>query len=220
MVEHNRLIYYTGCRKEMVPFVPAGSRKILEIGCGEGNFLNQFRGEGIELWGVEPDEKSSQIAGTELFRIFNGTIEQAMEKLPEGYFDAVVLNDVIEHMLYPGENLRLLKTKLSPSGRIIASVPNFRYIKSLFQVVVKGKWDYRDHGILDQTHFRFFTRKSVVSMFQDNGYDVETIKGINRTKSIKYHLLTFLFSLITFSNHLDMLFLQFAVVAKVKNQKT
>lgn len=219
MAEQNRSIYYTGCRREMIPFVPAGSKKILEIGCGEGNFLNQFKRDDTELWGVEPDDKAARIAGTKLFRVLNSTIEQALEKLPDGYFDAVVLNDVIEHMLYPGDNLKRLKTKLSPSGRIIASVPNFRYIKSLFQIVVKGKWEYRDHGILDQTHFRFFTRKSIISMFQENGYDIEAIKGINRTKSIKYHLLPVLFSLFTLSNQLDMLFLQFAVVAKEKKQK-
>lgn len=218
-MEQDRTIYYTGCRKEMIPFVPAGSKKILEVGCGEGNFINQLKSDGAELWGVEPDEDSARMAGTKLFKVLNNTIEEALRNLPDKYFDAVILNDVLEHMLYPDDNLRKLKAKLSASGHIVASIPNFRYVKSLFQVVVKGNWKYRDHGILDQNHFRFFTRKSIRAMFEDTGYDVITLKGINRTKSIKFHLLVLLFSLLTLTNHLDMLYLQFAVVAQNKNPK-
>jgi len=80
-------------------------------------------------------------------------------------------------------------------------------------VVVKRNWQYADSGILDHTHFRFFTRKSIISMFRESGYRIKTIKGINRTKSIKFHLLALIFCVLTLSNQLDMLYLQFAVVA-------
>jgi len=218
-MEQDRTIYYTGCRKEMIPFVPAGSKKILEVGCGEGNFISQLKSGGAELWGVEPDQVSARIAGTKLFKVLNNTIEEALGSLPDKYFDVLVLNDVLEHMLYPGDNLRKLKAKLNSSGQLVASIPNFRYVKSLFQVAVKGNWRYRDHGILDQTHIRFFTRKSIRDLFEDSGYDIIMVKGINRTKSIKFHLLVFLFSLLTLTSHLDMLYLQFAVVARTKDPK-
>lgn len=219
-MEQDRSIYYTGCRKEMLVFIPSGCKAILEIGCAEGNFLNQVKGSGAELWGVEPDKKAARIAGTKYFKVLNGTLEEALEELPDKYFEAVILNDVLEHMLHPDDNLRKLKSKLTSSGQIVASVPNFRYVKNLFQVVVKGSWRYSDHGILDRTHIRFFTRKSVIAMFEENGFEIISIKGINRTKSIKFHLLVFLFSLLTVANQLDMLFLQFAVAAKTKNKNT
>jgi 2-polyprenyl-3-methyl-5-hydroxy-6-metoxy-1,4-benzoquinol methylase len=217
-MEQTNSIYYSGYRKEMLEFIPADCKKILEIGCSEGNFLNQIKAEDTELWGVEPDIKSAQIAGTKLYRVLNIPIEEALDLLPDHYFDAIVLNDVLEHMLFPDGILKHIKLKLKPGGLIISSIPNFRYIKSLFKVVVKRKWEYADHGILDYTHFRFFTRKSIISMFIECGYEIKNIKGINRTKSIKFHLLAFIFCILTLSNQLDMLYMQFAVVAKLNDQ--
>ena len=216
-MDQNNSGYYSGERKEMISFIPSGCKKILEVGCAEGNFLHQLKDEETELWGIEPNIESALIAGTKLYKVLNNSLEEALEKLPDNYFDAIILNDVLEHMLHPAENLKHLKSKLNITGQIIASIPNFRYVKSLFQVVVKRKWKYTDYGILDYTHFRFFTRKSIISMFEDSGYDIKTIRGINRTKSIKFHLLTILFCVFTLSNQLDMLFMQFAVVAKLKH---
>ena len=211
------LDYYNGYRKEMIAFIPASSKIILEVGCAQGNFSFQFKNQSTELWGIEPDIESAKIASTKLFKVLNFSLEEALEKLPDNYFDAIIFYDVLEHLLYPTENLIGIKAKLKPSGQIIASIPNFRYIKSLFQIVVKKTWRYSDSGILDYTHFRFFTRKSIISMFEDSGYEIQTIKGINRTKSIKFHLLSILFSVLTISNQLDMLFLQFAVAAKSRS---
>ena len=128
------------------------------------------------------------------------------------------MNDVLEHMFYPKDNLKLLHSKLNSKGKIVASIPNFRYIKNLFQIVVKGKWNYTDSGILDYTHFRFFTQKSTLSLFQDSGYEVAMIKGINKTKSVKYFIICCLFSLITLRNQFDTLYLQIAVMAELKNK--
>ena len=128
------------------------------------------------------------------------------------------MNDVLEHMFYPKDNLKLLHAKLNSNGKIVASIPNFRYIKNLFQIVVKGKWNYTDSGILDYTHFRFFTQKSILSLFQDSGYEVAVIKGINKTKSVKYFIICCLFSLITLRNQFDTLYLQIAVMAEKKNK--
>jgi 2-polyprenyl-3-methyl-5-hydroxy-6-metoxy-1,4-benzoquinol methylase len=216
MKDQKNPIYYSGYRKEMLSFIPSGSKNILEVGCAEGNFLTQLSMDGTELWGVEPDAASAAIASQKLHKVLNFPLEEAINKLPDQYFDAIIFNDVLEHMHYPEENLRLIRSKLKSSGRIIASIPNFRYVRSLFQVVVKRNWNYTDHGILDYTHFRFFTRKSIIRMFNESGYGTETIKGINPTRSIKFHLLVYLFCLLTFSNQLDMLYMQFAVVAGIR----
>jgi 2-polyprenyl-3-methyl-5-hydroxy-6-metoxy-1,4-benzoquinol methylase len=218
MMESTEAIYYSGYRKEMTAFVPSGSKKILEIGCAEGNFLYQFHADDTELWGMEPETKAAEEAGKKLFKVLNYPVEEGINKLPDGYFDTIVMNDVLEHMLFPNDIVNQLKSKLTKNGVIVASIPNFRYIRSLFNIVVKRKWEYADHGILDRTHYRFFTKKSMIAMFESSEYKVVSIKGINKTKSIKFHLLSLLFSGLSFSNQLDMLFMQFAIVAKSDNK--
>lgn len=217
-MEQNNTNYYGSNRSEMLEFIPKSALKILEIGCGEGSFSAQLKSENNETWGIEPNKKSWEIASQKLYKVINKTLENATEEIPDNYFDIIIMNDVLEHMFYPKDNLKLLHAKLNSKGKIVASIPNFRYIKNLFQIVVKGKWNYTDSGILDYTHFRFFTHKSTLSLFQDSGYEVAMIKGINKTKSVKYFIICCLFSLITLRNQFDTLYLQIAVMAELKNK--
>jgi hypothetical protein len=102
-----------------------------------------------------------------------------------------------------------MKEKLSPDGVIVASIPNVRYFRNLFDLVVRGTWDYEDFGILDKTHLRFFTKKSIKEMFESLGYRILRIHGINATPSWKVAL----FNLATLGAFSDTQYLQFCCVA-------
>ena len=75
--------------------------------------------------------------------------------------------------------LNSIKNKLINDGSFIASIPNVRYLKNLFELLVKKDWEYKNGGILDKTHLRFFTKKSIVRTINENGFLVELIFGIN-----------------------------------------
>uniref|UniRef100_UPI0040482642 class I SAM-dependent methyltransferase n=1 Tax=Polaribacter sp. TaxID=1920175 RepID=UPI0040482642 len=85
--------YFVNRRPEMLKFIPKNASKILEIGCGEGNFIEQLVSETTETWGVEPDISSADIAKTKIFKVLVGTLDQVLDELPENYFDVIVLND-------------------------------------------------------------------------------------------------------------------------------
>ena len=72
------------------------------------------------------------------------------------------------------------------------------------------RWDYADEGILDRTHLRFFTRSSMVRLFEEAGYPVESTQGINPTGSLKFKVV----NLLTLGRWADMRYLQFACVAR------
>ena len=198
----------------MLPFIPSSAKKILEIGCGKGYFCEQLIAEGNEIWGIEPDKDAAEIAGKKLYKVLNKKIGDAANELPDNYFDAIILNDVLEHLLFPWDDLKLLRSKLSNNGALVASIPNVRYIKNLYHVLINKNWEYTEAGILDSTHFRFFTKKSIISLFNKSGYTIEKIKGINKIKSTKYQLFFLLINVLFFFNHSDTLYLQYAVSAK------
>lgn len=206
--------YFINRRPEMLKFIPKNASKILEIGCGEGNFIEQLVSETTETWGVEPDISSADIAKTKIFKVLVGTLDQVLDELPENYFDVIVLNDVLEHLLEPWDDLKLLKSKLKDQGAVVTSIPNVRYSKNLFKMIFKRDWKYTEDLTLDRTHFRFFTKKSIKRMFREAGYQIESIKGINTTKSFLYFPFAIVFNILFLGSQTDMFFMQFATVAR------
>ncbi|MRR05720.1 MAG: class I SAM-dependent methyltransferase, partial [Deltaproteobacteria bacterium] len=147
--------YYIYNRPEMIDFIPGQYTRVLEIGCGEGNFRANLD-EDCEYWGIEPFEAAAKVAANKLFKVINKTYDEAFDELPDNYYDLVVCNDVIEHMTDYVFLFRTIKKKMKPSSFIIGSIPNVRYIKNLTELLIKKDWKYKDEGILDKTHYRFF----------------------------------------------------------------
>lgn len=210
--DHKPDTYFAGARHEMLRYVPSTSRRVLEVGCGEGFFghaLKQMSAE-REVWGIEINRAAAESARTKLDRILTGDVESVVGGLPESYFDCVVFNDVLEHLIDPEATLRKVRRNLAPGGLIVCSIPNVRYFPVLFKLILRKEWRYVDSGVLDRTHLRFFTVKSIREMFAELDFEIVTMDGINRTNSLKYRLAT-LFSLGFFS---DCRNLQYACVVR------
>lgn len=207
--------YYSNIRPEMLSLVPKYVKRTLEIGCAQGNFSSQFVNKGIETWGIEPDLSAALFAKDKLYKVLVGTLDEKIDEIPNDYFDAIILNDVLEHLLYPWNDLEKLKLKLTKSGVLISSIPNVRYAKNLFNLLLKKDWNYTDCGILDTTHFRFFTKKSIRNMFVKSGYTIEKIRGINCTKSALFFPIALFINILLIFSQSDVFFMQFATVAKV-----
>lgn len=213
--------YYGRPRREMVGHVPATASAVLDIGCGAGAFGAGLKqewgrlGRPLEVWGVEMDPAAATRAATVLDEVRVGDAAGVLRDLPTGRFDAIILNDILEHVVDPAELLRLARPLLRPGGCVVSSVPNVRFFPNVVELVVRGRWEYTDEGILDRTHLRFFTRSSAVALFAEAGYRVESVVGINPTGSVKFQLV----NLLTFGRWADMRFLQFAIRARVADGK-
>ena len=204
------LEYFSGTRPEMMNYVPVSAGTILEIGCGEGKFGLRLKEErGAKVWGVEYDPASAMKAEKVLDRVIAGDVTMALNELPDAYFDAVVCNDVLEHLTDPYTVLDRLKKKLSLNGVVVSSIPNVRFFRNLYDLVFRKNWDYTEDGILDKTHFRFFTKNSIRKMYEGAGYKILHLEGINASKSIRPIFWNLLF-LGAFS---DIKYRQFATVA-------
>lgn len=204
--------YYGGVRTEMLRYFPDQGRTMLDVGCGEGLFGKTAKEKfGAEVWGIDINERSVELAKTNLDKAFCDDVSLMMDTLPEDYFDVIYFNDVLEHMVDPYSLLETIRRKLSKNGTVVASIPNIRYHRVLTQLLIKKDFKYESSGVMDETHMRFFTQKSISRMFSNAGYDLLSIEPINKSKSIRptfYKLL----SLGLIGN--DISFPQFAVAAR------
>lgn len=203
-------IYYAQPRPEMLPFVPETAKRVMELGCAEAAFAATVKQRtGAEVWGIEFNEQAAEHARSVIDRVLVGDAEEQIARLPDGYFDAIVCNDVLEHLVEPGATLQQLRQKLAPGGVVVASIPNIRFLPALSQVVFRKDFPQEDAGIFDRTHLRFFTRKSIVRLFETAGFTVRNMQGINAYRGPLGVLLT----LITFGYFSDVFYTQYACVA-------
>jgi 2-polyprenyl-3-methyl-5-hydroxy-6-metoxy-1,4-benzoquinol methylase len=206
--------YYAGARQDMLKFFPEAAKTVLDVGCGEGNFAALLKkGANCTIWGTDIDEKSLKIAEPKMDKVILGNIAENLNLLPDNYFDVIFFNDVLEHMIDPYSLLKNISCKLSSKGLVIASIPNIRHFRELMALIFKKEWEYKESGILDKTHLRFFTKKSMIRMFEENGYEVLKVHPNNKTKSHKpFWLNLFTFGMIG----TDISYLQFVIIAKPK----
>ena len=177
--EKNGLNYYQFHRHEMLELLPTHYSKVLEVGCGEGNFRSALSLEN-EYWGVEQNIDSANIAKQKLNNILIGDYDSVSSNIPNNYFDLIICNDVIEHMTDHVAFLLNIKQKLAANGSLVISIPNVRYMTNLNHLLFAKDWRYTDAGILDRTHLRFFTKKSLTQTLDETSWKVVKIKGINR----------------------------------------
>ena len=210
--EQSEQKYFDHMRPEMVQFLPDEYSKILEIGCNVGNF-RQYVNKSCEYWGVEPFDKAVEIAKTRLDKVLVGFYNEVEYQIPDNYFDLIIANDVIEHIEQPWDFLQSLKKKMTKNASLVLSIPNVRYYGNLKELLHEKDWRYKEEGILDITHLRFFTEKSIIRLLNENGFDIEKMQGINPVKIRKRKNLP-IYWLIKFILGRDIEFMQFGVRVK------
>ena len=208
------MTYARSMRPELADFIPKSCRKLLDVGCFMGDvgaYLRTHRG--IEVWGVEPNSSAARVAERQLDRVINGYFS-ADSPIPDESFDVVLFADSLEHFPETGPALQLARKKLRPGGRIVCSLPNVRFIDNLEHLLLHGDWRYEDSGIRDRTHLRFFTSKSARRTFEEEGFKVVELVGINedwwRKDRVVRRIVFRLFPRLTE----DMRYLQYLIVAE------
>lgn len=208
-------IYYRGARTEMMDFIPKCAKTAVDIGCAEGCFGASLKALGMEVWGVEMNPDAAAIAKEKLDKVLIGDVFNLINDLPAGYFDCIICNDVLEHLVDPYTLLLNLKSRLSRNGVVVCSIPNVRYYPNLIKLLIEKQWKYEDMGILDKTHLRFFTEKSIRDTFDALDYDIVKLSGINaNTFTWQLKILNFILR----DQLSDTKYIHFACVAKPRNR--
>ena len=208
--------YFEHQRVELLNFIPREGASILDIGCGSGGFLSNFDDK-IYRVGIEPDIAAAESARQRADLIITGefnenTIVELLNLSEVKKFDCIFFNDVLEHLYDPWTAIQLCKKILGPEGVIIASIPNILFYSNIWNILKKQDFAYENAGLMDITHVRFFTKKSMIRMFEKVGFEIKLVKGINSITSFKYHFFNFLL----LNKIRDLKYLQFVIVAVSK----
>ncbi len=176
-----RAFAYENPRPDVQAAVPAGARRILDVGCSSGALGAALKARGdVEVVGVERDPAYAAAAEARLDRVVVADVAalaRAGDRLEAelGRFDCVVCADVLEHLVDPAAALRALGGLLEPGGRVVVSLPNVRYWETFWQLGRHGTWPRRSVGLFDRTHLRWFTLADAHALLAEAGLEAESV---------------------------------------------
>lgn len=165
---------------DLLDVVPS-CRRIVEVGCSRGAMALAYREKnpGCHYLGVEIDPDYAKIARERCDNVLVGDIEhflQSSERELLADRDCWIFGDALEHLRDPWEVLRHARNLMEDEGGLVcACIPNMQHW-SIQLKLNAGTLDYEESGLLDRSHLRWFTRRTIVSMFQDAGFRLEVFR--------------------------------------------
>ena len=156
-------------------FATKSPRKVLDLGCSGGQLSERLRQMGHHVTGVDVTEIKGVTDRTDAF--YKGDLNAGIPPEVGKGFDIVLAADVLEHLKRPAELVRQMKEALSPDGSIVVCVPNIGHWYPRFRAAL-GMFDYDQRGILDTTHLRFFTRRSIRKLIERNGFAIRRLEPV------------------------------------------
>lgn len=151
---------------------------ILDVGCANGLTLDSLQKKhSLNTYGVEPDKKLADEA-KEHSTIYNMTVEDYLVK-EDKKFDAIIMADVIEHLLEPWIVVREMGNRLKPGGFIYASIPNVMHATVLWNLFAVASFAYDSYCIVGKNHIRYFTYNDSMQLFKICGLKPVCIGAID-----------------------------------------
>ena len=157
------------------------NKRVIDFGCATGYFARLLSDRGCEVTGVEGNPKAAKVAQEYCQEViiadldFSSLSDILSAQISETKFDVAIFGDVLEHLRNPWQVLRETRNLLKPQGYVVASIPNIAH-GAIRLALLQGNFEYQPLGILDNTHLRFFTRKTIEQLFEDAGYIIDAIE--------------------------------------------
>jgi len=164
----------------MLDMIGVGKR-VLELGCSNGFMSRLLKQRNCQVTGVEVDPLAANEARAFCDEVIVADLDTRplVDLLPGTPFDVAVFGDVLEHLRDPWRVLDEARAFLAPGSFVVLSIPNIAH-GSVRLALLRGQFDYQPQGLLDSTHLRFFTLRSVQELCMRSGYRIEEIR---RTKA-------------------------------------
>jgi 2-polyprenyl-3-methyl-5-hydroxy-6-metoxy-1,4-benzoquinol methylase len=172
--------YFAGSRPDMVALLPTNpAAAVLEVGCAQGRTgaLALESGKCASYCAVELNDDAASIASRRLTEVVVGDIEKVGLPWKPASFDALLISEVLEHLVDPWAALRRLRPLMKPGALVLASSPNAAHY-AMILMLLRGQWLTTDVGPMDRTHLRWFTPRSYRRMFESCGFVVDDVTSV------------------------------------------
>jgi 2-polyprenyl-3-methyl-5-hydroxy-6-metoxy-1,4-benzoquinol methylase len=182
--------YYELSRSETLAHLPRPYARVLDVGCAGGGAAGELRAGGASwITGIEMMPEPAAAAAGVYDEVLVG---DALAELPNASapFDTILCYDVLEHLYDPLALLRALRAVAAEDGRLHVSVPNASHISLLRDLIVRGTFGYEPAGHRDATHIRWFTRRDIVALVGEAGWQVKDVECSQLHFSRPLHRLT------------------------------
>lgn len=150
---------------------------ILDVGCSAGYLGEYLVSQGFRVKGIDITQEAVEVAQKFLTEAYCMSVEEYFSRYPENRFDVIIFGDVLEHVTNAEEVLRMSASALKPNGRVIASIPNVGHL-AIRAMLLEGRWEYGELGLLDKDHVRFFTEKTIRQLFADSDFGVDEVRAV------------------------------------------
>jgi 2-polyprenyl-3-methyl-5-hydroxy-6-metoxy-1,4-benzoquinol methylase len=208
--------YFSHARREILPHLPSKIEKCLDIGCGNGTtsaFVRHLHPEVTWAGGVELFPDAAENARSVLDQVWCGDLEATSFEtaIAPASLDVILCLDVLEHLVDPWTVVKRLSPLLKTDGRLIISIPNIRNWKFIRKLFFNGDFHYRDAGLLDRTHLRFFVRDTAIELAEAGGLKVSYAGNAHPWKPLDMRNILYHISMCGLE---DLMIKQFMIVAK------
>ena len=150
------------------------NKRVLEIGAGPGSITKMLQKNNCRITGVEIDSSAIEKLSAFCEKVYQCDLNAPnwTSQLADcGTFDVLVVADVFEHLYWPHHCLETLKPFFSVDGYLVVSLPHVGN-NAIIASILDGDFEYRDWGLLDRTHIRFFGLKNMQDLFENAGYTI------------------------------------------------
>jgi 2-polyprenyl-6-hydroxyphenyl methylase/3-demethylubiquinone-9 3-methyltransferase len=157
---------------QLIKGTPPGAT-VLDLGCGNGSFISNFRSAGWKLHGTDFSPTGIEVARSS-FPEINFFLSDATSTAGDlarniGSADVVVSTEVIEHVYSPRGFLRNAHSLLKPGGMLVISTPYHGYLKNL-ALAATNSMDKHFTALRDHGHIKFWSRKTLTSILNETGF--------------------------------------------------
>lgn len=147
---------------------------VLEIGVGTGAMMHWFRLKGLNPVGVDISQQAVNTLKEKGFDMRLADLNENPLPFSENSFDIVLSLDVIEHVIDPIFFMSELFRVCAPGGHVVISTANSRTLKSMYILMVRGRFPWTSHEKLgwDCGHLHYFTSRDVVELGKNMGFNI------------------------------------------------
>jgi 2-polyprenyl-3-methyl-5-hydroxy-6-metoxy-1,4-benzoquinol methylase len=161
-----------------------GANRVCDVGSGNGALAGMLSACGYHVVGTEVDKDGVELAtrthpSVRFYNLGVGDDPSMVVGAEGGLFDVVVSTEVVEHLFSPHELPAFASKLLRPGGSLVISTPYHGFVKNM-ALSLTNKWDSHHTALWHGGHIKFWSRKTLTALLENEGFEVVEFHGAGR----------------------------------------